>query len=106
MKLKSRLVFAALLAAMLSCACIPTVDPKPPPGPVEPVDPVKVESNCANSCAHLRGEDGSGLDCELGKPTPKGTTCETLCETLEANGVQWIACTLPAVSCADAEDCE
>jgi hypothetical protein len=99
---KASIALSALILSTVLLGCVPTTDPV---APVEPIDPVEVEANCETSCAHLRGEDGSGLDCELGKKSPRGNTCETDCAKIEANGVQWVACTIEATSCADAEHC-
>lgn len=77
----------------------------PPVEPVDPKPPPEKVADCATACAHLRGEDGSGLDCALGKPSKRGNTCEADCEKLEANGVQFVACTIEAKSCDDAEHC-
>jgi hypothetical protein len=40
-----------------------------------PVSRVTVE-NCATACSQLRA-----LDCPEGKPTPRGASCEAVCES-------------------------
>ncbi|OPZ34512.1 MAG: hypothetical protein BWY99_02507 [Synergistetes bacterium ADurb.BinA166] len=42
--------------------------------------------DCPAACRHLRGEDGSGLDCEEGKDLPDGTTCEKFCLDTQQSG--------------------
>lgn len=101
--MKLSLKVAALVAAMFVTGCIPPVDPTPPVDPPPPPNKVR---DCSTACEHLRGEDGSGLDCALGQPSKRGHTCEQDCEIIEANGERFISCTIDAVSCEDAEHCD
>jgi len=92
----------SVLVGLSLIACLGCVkDPNTPP----PLPPEKVE-DCSTACGHLRGEDGSGLDCELGKLTKRGKTCEDLCKRLENNGRRFISCTINAPSCEAADNCQ
>lgn len=94
--------FALTSAILILCvACSPSPEPRPP----APLPADKLES-CHAACMHLRGENGSGWDCDLGKPTKRGITCETVCETMEQNGQAFISCVEGAASCQAAEACE
>ncbi len=78
-----------IFLCLLLCACPPS--PKPP----EPLQ------GCAGACEHMRQ-----LDCELGRVTPAGATCEQVCEAAQANGVNFnTACVASAPSCKEADDC-
>lgn len=77
------------LCLLLLSAC--PLEPKPPPAP----------SGCPDACSHMRQ-----LDCELGRPTPRGATCEDVCEGVQRNGVDFnTGCLSAAPSCAAADEC-
>ncbi len=74
--------------------------------PVEPVRPKPVDAgtpaDCAAACAHMRK-----LGCEEGKPTPKGATCEDVCNNVEASGTITLhpACVVKIERCDQVESC-
>lgn len=78
-------VIATAAAVLLGCS--PSA-PVPRPKPVPPTD----TDDCPAACAHLRGEDGSGLSCPEGDRLPpsieypKGATCEQFCRDSQDMG--------------------
>lgn len=81
-----RIIALAALAASLSAGCGSCQTPRP--DPVQPTD----TADCDAACAHLRGEDGSGLHCIEGDrlaPSadyPEGATCEQFCKDSQDAG--------------------
>lgn len=60
----------------------PESDPSDPPAPVpSPLEPVP-EPTCATACEKQRA-----LGCELGEPTPEGSTCEEVCQNSKESGI-------------------
>jgi len=79
-----------VILALSLAACPPPAPPVPPPS-----------TGCAAACEHMRA-----LECELGKPTPRGASCEQVCEATQANGVNFnTGCVAAAATCAAAEEC-
>lgn len=75
--------------ALALTACPPA--PKPP----------NPNAGCPEACAQMRD-----LDCELGRVTPAGNSCETVCENAQRNGIDFAtACLASAPSCEAADDC-
>lgn len=72
--------------------------PKTPPDAA----PSEVFSPCASACVNLRA-----LGCPAGSPTPKGTTCEAVCENASGTGFSPVntACLSAAKSCAESAAC-
>lgn len=74
--------------------------------PVEPRRPRPVDAgtpaDCAAACAHMRE-----LGCEEGKPTPKGATCEDVCNNVEASGTVTLhpSCVVGIARCDQVESC-
>jgi hypothetical protein len=91
-----------LFATALLAACRPA--PPPPEPPVVIVVPDAASPpTCDGACQHMRE-----LGCELGKPTPRGATCEQVCVRVQVeNGGAGFdfACLTRAGSCADADSC-
>lgn len=86
----------ALSFALSSCAgCPPRPEPVPPPTEA----PVTCESFCARAAA---------LGCAVSRPTPKGGTCQDICEAVQYSGIaQWdLGCRIRATSCQAMEACE
>lgn len=94
-------VAVVIAAAFIACPK-PTPDPTPPTpdandsGPTGPV-------TCKEVCAHYRQ-----LGCKEGDPTPKGATCEQVCDNFQTSGVaKWnLPCRLGVKSCAETSACE
>ena len=97
-------VLALLVGAACStapCACsAPPVSPSPP----ELADAARPKaSTCGSACVHMRD-----LHCELGNVTPRGATCEKVCENTHANnaGVGFnVDCLTSAATCGAADAC-
>ncbi len=87
----------ALVLSLLLTACPPTDKPPPDPGKVYPEG-----GSCTAACEHMRS-----LDCELGKPTPKGAPCVEVCKNADNNGFPWpVQCMLGSTTCEQLEACE
>lgn len=105
-----RFLFLYIVLALLVSSCGPKPDPNEPPFPddpvpVEPDDP-DAKYNCSTACKHLRGDDGSGLDCEEGKETPEGGTCEKVCEnTLGTPTEMPVECMSKVEDCSQTDSC-
>lgn len=88
----------ALPIALLVFGC-PSTPPKPPePKPLEAGVPT-----CLSACDNMRA-----LGCELGKPTPRGATCEDVCirvQTENAGAGFDMACISRATTCPVADAC-
>lgn len=58
---------------------------------------------CAGACTRMRD-----LGCDLGKPTPKGGSCEQVCTNVQINNAGAgfnIVCIVEAKACNEAEAC-
>ena len=88
------------LFAFVDCTCSPT--PSPTPYPTTTTFTRTNPATCADACKRL-GE----LGCSAAKPTPRGKTCEEVCENAEQSGLAlWgTACMVRATSCAEADTC-
>lgn len=85
------------LAALTACSPSPT-----PIAPVEPLDAARPPA-CGSACEHLRA-----LGCTLGKPTPRGASCETVCDNVQVENAGAgfpTACLSTAKTCAAADAC-
>lgn len=76
-----------LVATMVSCTgkVIPTPEPPPPTTATTIVLPevvVSPEASCDTACSNQRL-----MGCELGRPTPKGASCEEVCENSSKTGI-------------------
>jgi hypothetical protein len=67
-------------------------------------------ASCDSACKHLRGEDGSGLNCPEGQPLqpdkehPKGQTCTEFCEYTQSQGhALHPSCVVNVKSCEEIE---
>lgn len=76
------------LLVLCSCNGCP---PNPTPNPLQ--------ADCTKSCSHLRE-----LGCEEGKPTPKGATCETICQNMPVNQA-YLDCTSRITDCQQVNSC-
>jgi len=106
MKKISRTVGFTLFALLFFPGC-----PRPTPGP-SPVPPVTVDAltapdarktyTCGDACAHLRA-----LKCKMGNPTPRGATCEEVCDNVQGSGLaSWnLGCIAAVKQCADVDSC-
>jgi hypothetical protein len=74
-----------------------------PSCPSTPTPPAPGAATCTEICAR-----GATLDCAFANPTPKGASCKTVCENLQASGLpMWnLACMATAKSCAAMDDCQ
>lgn len=93
------LTIAAGFAALMLCAghCdTPPADVRPKP--VEAGTP----EDCAAACAHM-----AQLGCEEAKPTPKGATCEDVCNNVESSGTITLspACVVKITKCEEIDSC-
>lgn len=72
----------SLLTSLLFLACGQQVPPGPPvPVGPEPV-PVVTSATCSTACDRQRR-----LNCELGRSTPLGATCEEVCDASFETGI-------------------
>ena len=83
-----------LAAAFSSC-----LNKEPFPKPPQP----EWQGSCASACENLLR-----LDCEMGKPSPLGSTCEDICEHVHSLGHVGmpLECITGAESCEEADACE
>ncbi len=89
-----------VLVAFALAGC-PAQPPKPPP--TEEPDASRPTGTCASACENMRR-----LGCELGKPTPNGASCESVCDRVqrENGGAGFnVHCLARASACAGAEAC-
>jgi hypothetical protein len=86
---------AVVLLASCSSALTPPVNHN---GPLQ----AGTVSDCIVMCAHLQI-----LHCPAGDPTPKGATCEAVCENTESSGYasENPRCQAQATSCQAADAC-
>lgn len=86
------------IAGFMLCAC-PDKPPNPPPVDRDASAP----ATCGDVCTHYRE-----LGCKQGNPTPKGASCETVCENYQTSGIaKWnLACRVGVKSCESLDDCE
>ena len=103
------LPFYIVLALVIAC-CGPKPQPNEPPFPddpvpVEPEDPDKTYT-CETACQHLRGDDGSGLNCEEGQDTPNSGTCEAVCKNTIGTPTEMpVECMSKVTDCSQTESC-
>jgi len=94
-------IFVLMIATSIPwIAGCPTPGPVPPPGPdADAATPV----SCAVYCEHLRA-----VCPEDAKTTPKGATCEMVCENYQRSGIvkRGLACEMHASSCSAVRACE
>ena len=93
-----RLLTLILVFFLASCTFPPSPGPEPEP-PNPPVEPATCEGFC---------EHGETLGCEWTKPSPEGTTCVEVCESVQNSGiVTWdLECRVAAKSCEEVDQCE
>lgn len=89
-----RLLFAAVLVAVVACAT--------QEAPLGATAPCPKLSPCAAACANLAAHD-----CPDAKPTPAGASCVEVCENVNASGtIPYPSdCVSKAKSCGAAEAC-
>lgn len=88
-----------LLFGVLAVGCSSAPSPKPP---VEQGNAARAPS-CGSACEHLRL-----LGCSIGKVTPRGASCETVCDNVQlqnAGAGFSVACLARAKTCAIADAC-
>jgi|GEM_PF-2180448 len=109
------LILLAGLALAACQSCHPIVGPFPEPAPQpEPPDPWGPSpdgatdaapppvTSCAAACAHL-----AALGCPESKPTPKGATCEAVCQNTLGSPISLQTdCVIRATTCADTNACQ
>jgi len=97
------------LVTTMQVACAPAPPPVAPVVeiPVEPpgddADAAARRPSCGTACTNLRG-----LGCALGKPTPRGANCETVCNNVQVQNAGAgfpVACLSAARSCSIADAC-
>lgn len=101
--MKLGLIFLAVTAIACSPAPCPPTEPRagscaqvvdggaPPP------------ATCSGACMNMRVHS-----CELAKPTPKGASCEQVCETVQRENAGAgfnVSCLSKAKSCVEADAC-
>lgn len=76
-------------------------EPTPRPEPA-PLGDSAAPGDCSAACSHLRD-----LGCPAGQPTPKGASCEEVCQSTEDSGVVTLnpACVARAASCDAVDNC-
>jgi hypothetical protein len=90
-----RIVSFFSLASIMACSCVPPVDPEEPEDekPVIIIDdgpdpddggskPLPSDFDCSTACENQRR-----LECELGEPTPRGASCEDVCENNQSSSI-------------------
>ena len=90
---------------VIAAGCLPR------PGPIEPAPVVDqktepeagIEGTCAHACDRLRV-----LGCREAEPTPRGATCEDVCENIQSSGfIEWdLACRAAIQGCEAVDLCE
>lgn len=88
-----------LFVVSLTTGCSPAPAPRPP---VEQSDSARAPS-CGSACEHLRA-----LGCAVGKATPRGASCETVCDRIQTDNAGAgfpVACLTAAKTCAIADAC-
>jgi hypothetical protein len=83
-------LWMAAWTALWALACVPKHPNRD--------DPPKAEVSCADACKQLRA-----MECELGAPTPGGSSCEDTCENT-LNGPDATHWDVECLSKADACD--
>lgn len=96
-----------VLSILVLCtACGPTPPPKPVPTPV----PAAGDATCAEACTtakKLRDANGAASGCKVADPTPKGATCEQVCQNALDEGIAWPTwCISQATSCDAIHNCQ
>lgn len=95
------LVLGALIALPLALAtACPRNDEWIPPRP-KPVD-AGTPADCASACARMQE-----LKCPEGQPDEEGTSCQVICEHVEASGTVTLdpACVTRITTCSDLDRC-
>lgn len=94
-----------MAVALLAVACPPLPPDVPePPSPSDGGAPSCSGDPCDVTCCHYRR-----LGCDEGEDTPKGRSCEDVCEVADAEGIELSkdpACMSEASSCEAARDCD
>ncbi len=88
------------LFALALVACAPAPSPVSPP--VEQADAAQ-RTTCATACTNLRM-----LKCKLAETTPRGATCEKVCQNVQENNAGAgfsTACLSSVKSCSDIDAC-
>ena len=86
-----------LLVSVLGCPD-PNVIPKPPnPNP-------NVRADCALACKNI-GPKPDGLECEEGKPTADGQTCQQVCEGMPNTTQDYLNCVATVTECGQISRC-
>lgn len=108
--MKLGLLSLAIAGVLVACASNPCPPPQPrvggacappPDAGVDAHDPLP--ATCGGACANMRARS-----CELGKPTPRGASCEQVCERVQReNGRAGFntSCVARATTCAEADSC-
>ena len=89
---------ACLLFLLATAACSSPPKPRPPIVVVDASAP-----SCASVCDHWRS-----LGCDESEDTPKGATCEDVCENVQNSGIiNWnLGCRASVDSCDIIDSCE
>lgn len=96
--------FTPLLLVLAFSACHNTESPVLPTIPIVPRPIPEKPSDIERVCNHLRS-----MQCEAGKPTPEGATCEEVITNAATQGIDLagdVACVEAATSCKAADECE
>jgi len=85
-----------LACTLVAAHCEDVVQPGPAP------HDAGTPADCKTACDHLRA-----LKCPEGEPTPKGATCETVCNHAEQSGTVtlWPGCVVKIQTCAEIDSC-
>ena len=79
----------------------PIADAAPTPAPVVDAAPAPAAPSCATACARA-----AALGCDYASPSPKGVTCEAVCQNAQ-QFVPWnLACRTNITSCAAVLNCK
>jgi hypothetical protein len=108
MKLRAKLTLfatAAILSWTVLCCGGPTIitPDTPPPSP----NP-DVKADCKTACENIgpkTDETPDGLDCEEGKPTADGQTCQQVCEGMPNTTQDYLDCVATVTTCEQIPKC-
>lgn len=88
-----------LVLVAVGCTTLPEPEPPDPPDPPKPEPEEPADASCATACENQRF-----LECEVGDPTPEGSTCEEVCEGSFNAGVPGLEWNVDALT--RARDCK
>lgn len=101
---KASLFATAAVLSWTLASCGPTiVTPGPPPSQV-----TDLPASCASTCVHIgpkTAENPEALDCEEGRPTADGQTCQQVCEGIPNTTQDYLDCVRTVTACDQISRC-